>query len=635
MKNVLETTRMAIRRTLVLVFVLSAVWTGIVAFTGGVVWRIDSFRISSRDPWRPLLIAIAAALGALALTGPAAIRSALSRGWERCRLAVMQVAPRLHGASWRLAIAIAVAGILLDLYRWSRADTFWLDEEMIALNFRDRSFANLSGPLWLEQSAPYGWLVLQRAVLLTLGDGERALRLVPLLFGIATVVGALWVGRRWLGAVGLPGLVLLSWIAPALSHYRFEVKHYTGDVFFALMMPALVAWAIEGQGAKSRVRRAVIFWMTAALGQFLANGALLVTPGCLMVLLAAVWRRDGWRTAAVAAAGGIFWLAAVAGHYEVSLRFTAYLREYWRHEFPPGSDGAAAILQWSVNRLELLASNPAGTARWVTLWILATAGFAFGGARWLAGAFATVPVSAMVYAVAGLVPLYQRFSIWIVPALYVGVMLIVDRTVQAIRPTWNRHQWSRVAVAFAIAMVAFRLGSDIVARGYDELSILHPPAWQLLDDRAAVRSLMAQRRPGDEVITTRLGWPAVWWYGRISIGSGTSDEVRPDGYVMSYVKPGSRCRSPALNWTPPPDTRRLLVYLGFPDEPAGFERVLQQVFDQVGETTSYREFASKGRLFVVDLERPPTGANRSIVGNPGDAPEQLRGCVLVGRLRRW
>ena len=40
-----------------------------------------------------------------------------------------------------------------------------------------------------------------------------------------------------------------------------------------------------------------------------------------------------------------------------------------------------------------------------------------------------------------------------------------------------------------------------------------------LDDRAAVRWLMRQRQPGDAVMTTRLAWPAVWWYGEISIGN--------------------------------------------------------------------------------------------------------------------
>ena len=54
------------------------------------------------------------------------------------------------------AFTIAVAAISIDIYQWRAALPFWVDEEMIALNLRDRSMADLAGPLWLGQSAPFG-----------------------------------------------------------------------------------------------------------------------------------------------------------------------------------------------------------------------------------------------------------------------------------------------------------------------------------------------------------------------------------------------------------------------------------------------------------------------------------------------
>ncbi len=62
-----------------------------------------------------------------------------------------------------LPLLIAVAGAGIVLYQWMGARPLWLDEEMIALNFRDRSFAGLGGRLWLDQSAPLGWLALAAA----------------------------------------------------------------------------------------------------------------------------------------------------------------------------------------------------------------------------------------------------------------------------------------------------------------------------------------------------------------------------------------------------------------------------------------------------------------------------------------
>jgi hypothetical protein len=67
--------------------------------------------------------------------------------------------------------ALAGAGILI--YWTSTARPLWVDEEMVLLNVRDRGFARLAGALWLDQSAPLGWLALERLALLTLGTDER------------------------------------------------------------------------------------------------------------------------------------------------------------------------------------------------------------------------------------------------------------------------------------------------------------------------------------------------------------------------------------------------------------------------------------------------------------------------------
>src|SRR5262245_3738269 len=115
------------------------------------------------------------------------------------------------------ATVIGVAGAALLIYQWARARPLWLDEEMIALNLRDRTFAELTGTLWLGQSAPLGWLFVQRAALLTLGSSELALRLVPVLFGIATVATAVWVGRRWLHPIAAVVFVLLCSVAQWIS----------------------------------------------------------------------------------------------------------------------------------------------------------------------------------------------------------------------------------------------------------------------------------------------------------------------------------------------------------------------------------------------------------------------------------
>src|SRR5262245_59856081 len=122
-------------------------------------------------------------------------------------------------------IAFAGAAILFIQWRWGRM--LWLDEEMIAIHIRDRGAADLDGTLSLEQAAPYGWLVLERATFLTFGPAERALRFFPFFFGVALLGVAVWVGSRWMTAAGASALVFLCAAGQWVSFYALELKHYS------------------------------------------------------------------------------------------------------------------------------------------------------------------------------------------------------------------------------------------------------------------------------------------------------------------------------------------------------------------------------------------------------------------------
>src|SRR5262249_47843395 len=90
--------------------------------------------------------------------------------------------PREKGNHSPVPIAIAVLGAGVLIYWTSMGKTLWVDEEMLGLNARFRPFSAFWGPLWLNQSAPLGWLLLERLILMTLGTGERAARLLTTVF---------------------------------------------------------------------------------------------------------------------------------------------------------------------------------------------------------------------------------------------------------------------------------------------------------------------------------------------------------------------------------------------------------------------------------------------------------------------
>src|SRR6185295_15231219 len=95
--------------------------------------------------------------------------------------------PSARRSTLLLLFAISAVAVVASVAVWLAAPPFWLDEEMIALNIRDRGFTELAGALWLGQSAPLGWLIVQHSIVGLFGTGELVLRFVPLAFGLATI----------------------------------------------------------------------------------------------------------------------------------------------------------------------------------------------------------------------------------------------------------------------------------------------------------------------------------------------------------------------------------------------------------------------------------------------------------------
>ncbi|HWW88998.1 MAG TPA: hypothetical protein VNZ26_35640, partial [Vicinamibacterales bacterium] len=140
---------------------------------------------------------------------PADPATASLAGAPRSPLRSAGAGRRPAGVLYLLPALILLVAAALLIIRWVAARPLWLDEEMIAINIRDRSLRDLAGPLLLGQSAPLGWLAAERCLVLMFGTGERVLRLLPVLFGLGTLATAFWIGKRWLDPVGATVLAIL------------------------------------------------------------------------------------------------------------------------------------------------------------------------------------------------------------------------------------------------------------------------------------------------------------------------------------------------------------------------------------------------------------------------------------------
>lgn len=532
-------------------------------------------------------------------------------------------------------IALFGSGSLIYQWYWTRP--LWVDEEMIALNFRDRSWAGLAGPLWLNQAAPLGWLILQRTMLLAFGAGERTLRALPVLFGIATIWAAVWAGRRLLQPVGAAIFTLLCSFGLYISFFPLETKHYSGDTFFGLLLPALAVWTLQPveRDGDVRQKRILAWWLIASAAQWLANGALFSTPACAAVIGIVIFQRAGFRTALLSLAPGVVFLASFAAHYWLLMRYTLhseYLQQYWWHAFPPRHEGVLHILSWLASRIPMLASNPGGASIWLmwpAFWIAAVTGAAIALRRHfsLGAVLIAVPVSAFVFAGLHLVPLEERLSLWALPSLYLAIAVAAEQL--------------RAHVTVVAALVALLVTGDIVRTGVHDVGV-RPRSNHSLDDRAGVGFLLSQRQPGDVLVTMRMGLPAVWWYAGVNVAAPNLGRAyEQDGASILELQhrwPGPDCR--AGNLTAALDGKpRVAIYLGFDSRfTPGFQELVLDTLSTRGRMIAYRTIAEEGIAAVFDLRQPPRPWS-VVLTRPGgtalrDVP-RAAGCVGFFPATRW
>jgi hypothetical protein len=537
------------------------------------------------------------------------------------------------------ALVVVLAGTALRIWQWTNNRPLWLDEQMISMNLRDRGLTHLTGQLDNNQSAPLGWLWLQRLVVDGFGTGERTLRLVPLLFGIGTLVVGWLVGRRYLGAVGTVALVGFLAVNGAMVRYSTEVKQYSTDAFCVLLLLGLAGWVVQSP----TLGRAVTWWAVAAVSGWFSMGAILVVPGLALVLAGVAIRERGWRLAARdLALPGVVWLAFFAVHYELSLRFATgsdYLANFWDGLGYPPRSGPLAMARWLLRRPEALAGDPlhlnAGLpdglwpkAVGALFWLLVAVGLVVAARRRLAyGLLLAAPIaSALVLAVLRVVPLAIRLALWFVPALFIAVAVALAAaarllvTALAARRTAARDlagDPARGSAAAAQSATGVRPAAPTVSRGRAVITAVAAAGCLTMlvalvpfgasavstaatrpgvDDRAAVAWIQAQHRPGDLVLAVGSATRAFQWYD-------PDERLRP--WRMVLPTPAGGCDPGALV-SATSGYARVIAYSGIRVNPyKDALPVLARRLGELGTITAKRTFgAGDSIVYVVDLHTP-------------------------------
>jgi len=228
-----------------------------------------------------------------------------------------------------LAIVLLVIGVVLRLRHYADGRSLWLDEIWVALNIVERNVLGLLRPLDYAQSAPVGFLWLERLAVVLGGVNEFALRAVPFIAGCLLLV-ALWsLARRLLDVRYATLCLAFAALSPILVYYSTEVKPYIVDALVAVALTWLAFDVLDSPDSRRTWRRLA---GGGVIGILLSTPAVFVLAGVGVALIAhpAIGRtRAGW----VRLVGtGTVWVILFALGYFLIYRGTAnsdYMQSIW------------------------------------------------------------------------------------------------------------------------------------------------------------------------------------------------------------------------------------------------------------------------------------------------------------------
>jgi hypothetical protein len=238
----------------------------------------------------------------------------------------------------RLTWGFVGLGLLVRLVRFWVCYPLYPDEAFVAVNYLNRDYAGLLKPLDYSQVAPPLFLWIELFVVRLFGFCEWALRLWPMLCGLASVVVFRFLAGRLLG--GLPLLISVALFATSIFPIRHsaEAKPYESDLLAALVLLSLaVAWL------QSRDQNRY-WWILALVVPILlavSHPAVFVAGGLSLALLPVVVAS---RKRSLLTAFAIYNLTLLGAFVALYLGVTSAQSEavrwsyrwgYWRAAFPP------------------------------------------------------------------------------------------------------------------------------------------------------------------------------------------------------------------------------------------------------------------------------------------------------------
>ena len=352
---------------------------------------------------------------------------------------------RFRLAAW----LIGLVGVGRAAWHYSQAHTFFIDEVKLLWNVADRDWSALLEPLQNNQVAAVGFLIVEKAIVSTLGVSEISSRLLALLSMALAVVLFVQISRRVLSPIpGIMAMVLFAWGGP-LIYYASQSKQYTLDVLVSELILLATLSLIDNPAKRSH-------WMVLAILGCIATGfsipAIIVLGGSTTTLIVVSWQRGQPSQVRAAVGIGFLWALCFGLLYVWKYRFegdSEYMAGYWSIGFlpPPWQpvDFARALLGHG-DRLMREVVGIHFRAAGLVAYVIGMLMLLF-RRRPIGVLMASTMFLAVLLSSLHLYPLKERAALYLLPYLVIPIAAVSEEAAN------SRELLSKVAAAVLMALV--------------------------------------------------------------------------------------------------------------------------------------------------------------------------------------
>ena len=239
-------------------------------------------------------------------------------------------------------------GIFFRLFHFFDNRSLWIDEIYLGISLITMDFWELAtSSLEYQQKAPIGFLWLVKLSILLFGKGEMALRLVPLLCGIASLFIFLPVVRYFLRPVGAVLAMGILALAPVMVYHSVEIKQYCIE-----MLATILALYLYTRYANNFSTKSLLIWgLWGALIFWFSYSAVFILGGIAVGLGLHDLLRKDWNKLFLSMIPFSLWLISFGVNFYLFMyqhTDSDWLVEWFRNRggFIPHNASAVEVVGW-------------------------------------------------------------------------------------------------------------------------------------------------------------------------------------------------------------------------------------------------------------------------------------------------